>query len=361
MSISSEIRGWRGRHAAIVAGAVALLSAGLVVAEAPSRFAGIGRPATPAEIKAWDIDVRKDFTGLPQGSGSVLRGQDVWDAKCASCHGTFGESNEFFNPIVGGTTAADVKTGRVASLTTSALQRTTLMKLSSLATLWDYIRRAMPWTAPKSLSIDDVYAVSAYILHLADLVPADFVLSDANIRETERVLPNRNGMTTAHGLWDVRGKPDVRNTACLKNCPADLSIQSSLPDYARNAHGNLALQNREIGGVRGIDTSVPREVALAVGHVVAPATPATGPLADASREGCLGCHAVDRKVVGPAFREIAARYKVDRGHEQVIGELAGKIRKGTSGTWGNLPMPPQAQVSAAGAELLARWITSGAP
>ena len=337
MSISSEIRRRRGCRAVI--GAVALLSAGLVLAEAPSRLAGIGRPATPAEIKAWDIDVRKDFTGLPRGSGSVARGQDIWDEKCASCHGTFGESNEFFNPIVGGTTGGDVKTGRVASLTTSELQRTTLMKLSSLATLWDYIRRAMPWTAPKSLSVDDVYAVSAYILHLADLVPADFMLSDANIRETERVLPNRNGMTTAHGLWDVRGKPDVRNTACLKNCPADLSVQSSLPDYARNAHGNLALQNREIGGVRGVDTSVPRAVALAAGHVVA----------------------VDRKVVGPAFRDIAARYKADGAHEQLVGELAGKIRKGASGAWGSLPMPPQAQVSAAGAELLARWIAAGAP
>jgi cytochrome c len=361
MSISSEARGRFLRQAALATGVLALLSAGLARAETPSGYPGIGRPATPAEIRAWDIDVRKDFTGLPKGSGSVARGQVVWDEKCASCHGTFGESNEFFNPIVGGTTPADVKTGRVASLTTSELQRTTLMKLSSLATLWDYIRRAMPWTAPKSLSADDVYAVSAYILHLADLVPADFALSDANIRETDRMLPNRNGMTTAHGLWDVRGKPDVRNTACLKNCAADLSVQSSLPDYARNAHGNLALQNREIGGVRGVDTSVPREVALAAGHVVAPATAATGPLADASRAGCLGCHAVDRKVVGPAFRDIAGRYKVDGGHEQVIGELAHKILRGTSGGWGNLPMPPQAQVSAAGAELLARWIAAGAP
>ena len=147
----------------------------------------------------------------------------------------------------------------------------------------------------------------------------------------------------------------------MANCPVEAKVTSMLPDHARNAHGNLALQNREIGGVRGVDTSVPREVALAAGHVVAPATAATGPLADASREGCLGCHGVDRKVVGPAFRDIAARYKQGGGHEQVIGELADKIRKGTSGAWGNLPMPPQAQVSVAGAELLARWIASGAP
>src|SRR5436853_3365611 len=83
-----------------------------------AQFPGIGRPATPAEIAAWDIDVRPDFKGLPPGSGSVAKGQKVWDEKCASCHGTFGESNEVFTPLVGGTTAEDMKTGRVRSLAT---------------------------------------------------------------------------------------------------------------------------------------------------------------------------------------------------------------------------------------------------
>ncbi|HSW83104.1 MAG TPA: c-type cytochrome, partial [Usitatibacter sp.] len=68
------------------------------------NYEGVGRPATPAEIAAWDIDVRPDFKGLPPGSGSVQQGQKVWDAKCASCHGTFGESNEVFTPLVGGIT-----------------------------------------------------------------------------------------------------------------------------------------------------------------------------------------------------------------------------------------------------------------
>src|SRR5213075_3126325 len=110
-------------------------------------------------IKAWDIDVRPDFKGLPPGSGSVAQGQQVWDAKCASCHGTFGESNEVFTPLV---------TGDVA--------RTTLMKISTLSTLWDYIHRAMPWNAPKSLAVDEVYAVVAYLLNLGDILPGDFVL-----------------------------------------------------------------------------------------------------------------------------------------------------------------------------------------
>src|SRR5689334_18595557 len=131
--------------------AAAMTIALVTPAKAGAQYPGIGRPATPAEIKAWDIDVRPDFKGLPPGSGSVEQGQKVWDGKCASCHGTFGESNEVFTPIVGGTTAADIKSGRVASLTQPDVGRTTLMKLSTISTLWDYINRAMPWNAPKSL------------------------------------------------------------------------------------------------------------------------------------------------------------------------------------------------------------------
>src|SRR5438477_13042597 len=94
-----------------------------LAANAADRFPAVGRSATPAEIRAWDIDVRPDFKGLPPGSGSVERGQKIWDDKCASCHGTFGESNEVFTPLVGGTTAADIKAGRVASLVTGDVGR----------------------------------------------------------------------------------------------------------------------------------------------------------------------------------------------------------------------------------------------
>jgi cytochrome c len=86
----------------------------------------------------------------------------------------FGESNEVFSPIVGGTTADDIRTGRVASLNDGSFPgRTTLMKLSTLSTLWDYINRAMPWNAPKSLTPDEVYAVTAYMLSLGGIVADD--------------------------------------------------------------------------------------------------------------------------------------------------------------------------------------------
>ncbi|MFM2428055.1 MAG: hypothetical protein RL707_1882 [Pseudomonadota bacterium] len=178
----------------LVSTAALLLAAGLANAQS-TAYPGVGRLATPKEVAAWDIDVRPDFKGLPAGSGSVEKGQDLWEAKCAHCHGVFGESNEVFSPLIGGTTVDDIKTGHVASLKrTDFPGRTTLMKVASVSTLWDYINRAMPWTAPKSLSPDEVYAVTAYLLSLANVVPDNFVLSDKNIAEVQQRMPNRNGM-----------------------------------------------------------------------------------------------------------------------------------------------------------------------
>jgi S-disulfanyl-L-cysteine oxidoreductase SoxD len=235
---------------------LALFAAGAAGAQT-QRYPGIGRSATASEIAAWDIDVRPDFKGLPAGAGSVAKGMQVWESQCASCHGFFGESNQFFTPIVGGTTQGDIKTGRVARLNDPSFPgRTTLMKLPTLSTLWDYIRRAMPWTQPKSLSDEEVYAVTAYILNLGGVVPDGFVLSDKNIAEVQQRLPNRNGMTTEHALWPgvAARAADVRAVACMKDCAPEVKVASFLPDFARDAHGNLAEQNRAVGAQRGADT-----------------------------------------------------------------------------------------------------------
>ena len=190
---------WSGRKGIAAILSMVVLGSTLLFSTASFAFQGLGRVATPDEVKAWDIDVRPDFVGLPKGSGSVQKGMDVWEAQCASCHGVFGESNEVFTPIVGGTTAEDIKRGRVQSLKDgSAPQRTTLMKVPTVSTLWDYINRAMPWTAPKSLSTEEVYAVTAYILNMGGIVGDDFVLSDANIAQVQGKMPNRNGMQSNH-------------------------------------------------------------------------------------------------------------------------------------------------------------------
>jgi cytochrome c551/c552 len=320
-------------------GLLAAFAACWVPAFAGMTFPGVGRPATPAEVAAWDIDVRPDFKGLPPGSGSVAQGQKVWDAKCASCHGTFGESNEVFTPLVGGTTAADVKSGRVAALTKPDVARTTLMKLSTLSTLWDYVRRAMPWNAPKSLTNDEVYAVVAYLLNLGDILPDDFVLSDRNIAEAQARLPNRNGMTRDHGLWNVKGKGDVANAPCMKDCAAEVKLASELPEHARASPADLSSQNREIGA----------------GRVVAKAKPAAAmPVTElARRKACLSCHGVDNSVVGPAFRDVARRYK---GQDGVEAKLVEKLRRGGGGAWGPMAMPPNPDLAAADATTLVKWV-----
>jgi len=337
----------------------ALVFAAWVSAQTANPYASVGRLATPKEVAAWDIDVRPDFKGLPEGSGSVGKGQDVWESKCASCHGIFGESNEVFMPLIGGTTAEDVKTGRVAKLQDPTTGRTMLMKLATVSTLWDYINRAMPWNQPKSLTTEEVYSVTAFLLNLGGVVPENFTLSDKNIAEVQARMPNRNGMTTQHAMWpgnEFNGsrQPDVRNTACMKNCTTEPSVASLLPDFARNAHGNLAEQNRVIGAQHGVDTSRPegqKGVAPAATISVAPVVSAA--MALAQKNNCTACHAVDKKILGPSFVDIAKK------HPAKAEYLAGKIKSGGSGVWGSIPMPAQT-LTDADAKLIAAWLAAGA-
>lgn len=360
-SCLDRMLGW----ARLAAAAAALIA----VPAAAADYAGIGRAATPKEIAAWDIDVRPDFKGLPKGSGSVAKGMDIWEGKCASCHGVFGESNEVFSPLVGGTTKDDIKTGRAARLTDPGFPgRTTLMKVSSVSTLWDYIHRAMPWNQPKSLSADEVYAVTAYLLNMGGVLPDDYTLSDANIAQVQALLPNRNGTTTEHALWPGpefgKRAPDVKAVACMKDCATEPKVASLLPDHARNAHGNLAQQNRLVGAQHGDDTSRPPPTALgqrvAAAEPAAPsAAPASAPVASGTallqKNACTACHAVDSKLVGPALREVAGKYAA---RADAASYLAERIRSGGSGVWGSIPMPPQS-IPEADAKALADWILKG--
>jgi S-disulfanyl-L-cysteine oxidoreductase SoxD len=348
------------------AAALALALMGSTAVAQTPPWHNMGRDATPAEVKAWDIDVRPDFKGLPAGSGSVAKGEQVWEAQCASCHGSFGESNEVFTPIVGGTTKADIERGRVKNLEegSSFPQKTTLMKVATLSTLWDYINRAMPWNAPKTLSTEDVYAVTAYLLSLAEIVPADFVLSDKNIAEVQKRMPNRNGMVFYEPLWKANGKGDVKNVACMKDCPVEVTIRSSLPDFARDAHGNIAEQNRIIGPVRGADTTKPApkgpvaSSALPAAVVVAAASAhVNDPKALLNANSCTACHGMKNKVVGPGFNEIASKAK---GRADAVAYLIDKIKNGGVGVYGAIPMPAQPQLKDADAKAIAQWIAAGA-
>ena len=361
-------------------GLLLLACAGCGLADASDKYPGVGRAATPKEVAAWDIDVRPDFKGLPTGSGSVAQGQDIWEAKCASCHGVFGESNQVFSPLVGGTTEQDVRTGRVARLSDPAYpSRTTLMKVATLSTLWDYINRAMPWNQPKSLSANEVYAVTAYMLNLGNVLPDGFILSDQNMVEVQARMPNRLGMTASHALWPgsefgPAAKPDTPGSACLRNCTTQVMVASSLPDFARNQHGNLAEQNRQVGPQRGADTSQAElkpgtsvgaaktvSAALAAPAAATEKTPGSAAnavnvkaaLALATKNSCTACHGVAQKIVGPSFAEIAKKYPGQ------VDYLVTKIRAGGAGVWGPIPMPAQS-LSDVDAKTIAAWLATGA-
>ena len=363
-----------------VCGTAAAQTAPTTAPSTGTPYPGIGRAATPKEVAAWDIDVRPDFKGLPKGSGSVAKGMQVWEGKCASCHGVFGESNEVFSPVVGGTTQDDVRSGRVARLNDAAFPgRTTLMKLSTVSTLWDYIHRAMPWAQPKSLGTEEVYAVTAYILNLGGVVADDFVLSDRNIAEVQQRLPNRNGMSTDHALWPGRGfgqrTPDVRAVACMTNCGPAPAVVSFLPDFARNAHGNLQAQNRLVGAQRGVDTTQAPPTGLqraaltpAVAAAVAPTPtqPATAApvsavpvaaIALTQKHSCTACHGLENKLLGPSFRDIGKKHAA---RADGLAYLAGKIQSGGGGVWGAIPMPPQS-IAEPDARTIAEWLVGGAP
>lgn len=320
------------------------------------RF-GFGVPATPQDIATWDIDMRPDGHGVKKGRGTVQQGQAIYDAKCAVCHGTFGESNSYL-VIAGGVEPEDLKTGRAAGLKSGEV-RTVGTKLNYATTLWDYIYRAMPWTAPQSLTIDENYAVTAYVLHLNEIVPADFELNDQTILTVQ--MPNRNGFTTNHGMGSVKGKPDVQGTLCMKDCAGPVKVTSTLPDYARNAHGNLAEQKRDMGPFRGIDTRIyePGGARVAVADTEGKA-PAQGGI-DAqeliTRNACVVCHAVNARIVGPSFAEISARYTsryAVRAEAEAL--LVNKIKAGGSGVWGAVPMPPQSNVKDDEMKTIVKWI-----
>lgn len=317
----------RARRVGIAVAALAAFSLATQAFAAGTTY-GFGRPATAAEIAGWDIDVRPDGRGLPEGRGTVEQGQVIYDEKCAACHGTFGESNDYL-PLAGG----------VGTLGTDQPQRTTGSKLNYATTLFDYIRRAMPFNAPQSLSNDEVYALTAYVLNLNDILPAGASLDRKSILAVK--MPNRDGFTTDHGFMTRDGKPDTHNVACMRNCGPAPQVASRLPDYAQDAHGDLAQQTRAMGASSGAKAEAA----------------ATSPSELAKRSACMACHGVDSRVVGPAFRDVAKKYA---GDAAAAARLAAKIRSGGTGAWGDVPMPAQPQVSEADALALARWVLGGA-
>src|ERR1700686_2459194 len=174
--------------------------AGAASAQAQSPY-GIGRAASPAEIAGWNIDIDRYGNNLPPGSGSVSHGHEVFDQQCSACHGAKGEGG-----------VGDQLVGGQGTLATPKPIRTVGSYWPYAPTLFDYIRRAMPQNAPQSLDDNEVYAVSAYILNLNGLLPADATLDARTLSAIK--MPNRSAFVS-----DPR--PDVKDPICMTGCQRD--------------------------------------------------------------------------------------------------------------------------------------------
>jgi cytochrome c len=180
---------WSDRQV-LIAGMAAAFLINATANAAHAQPLGIGHTATPAEVAGWDIDVRADGQGLPPGHGSVREGEKVYAENCAACHGDKGEGKP-----------ADRLVGGFGTLASAHPVRTVGSYWPYAATLFDFIRRAMPFTAPQSLSADQIYAVSAYVLYLNKIVPEDTVLDATSLPKV--AMPNRNGFTSPDPRPDV--------------------------------------------------------------------------------------------------------------------------------------------------------------
>jgi mono/diheme cytochrome c family protein len=141
---------------------------------------GFGRPATADEIAGWDISIPPDGRGLPPGSGTAKQGAAIYAAKCVTCHGEKGVGKP-----------ADALVGGIGTLASAAPLKTIGSYWPYATTLFDYIRRAMPYDRPMSLSSDEVYAVSAYILSLNGIIPEDATMDAGTLPKVN--MPNRYG------------------------------------------------------------------------------------------------------------------------------------------------------------------------
>lgn len=184
-------------------------AAAALAAPAAADTLGLGRAATEAEIAAWDIDIRPDGQGLPVGSGDVETGEELFVDLCASCHGDFGEGVDRWPVLAGG----------LGTLDTDDPVKTVGSYWPYLSTVYDYVHRAMPFGNAQSLSDDEVYAITAYILYSNDLVEDDFELSNENFTEVR--LPNEENF-----FMDDRAESPLfgAREVCMTDCKETVEI-----------------------------------------------------------------------------------------------------------------------------------------
>lgn len=177
-----------------------LVAVSAMAADMSKPHVSFGTAISESDVAAWDIDIAtKSGKGLPSGQGTVAEGKAVFDAQCIACHGEGAAGGSQYGAMFGG----------IGSFTTNKRKVTPGSMYPYAPILFDYIRRAMPMTAPQSLSDDEVYGLTAYIYHLNGLVDENATLDAASLAAIE--MPNRDGFITD-------SRPDTKAVRCMQDC-----------------------------------------------------------------------------------------------------------------------------------------------
>ena len=159
-----------------------------------------GKPISEADLAAWNIDIRTpDGLGLPAGRGTVAEGKKLYEAKCLACHGADAKGGAVYGTMVGG----------IGSFKGSPRVLTPGSMYPYAPILFDYIRRSMPMDSPQTLTANEVYALSAYLLNLNGLIPADAVMDAQSLVKVQ--MPNRDGFL-------IDDRPDSKAVRCMTDC-----------------------------------------------------------------------------------------------------------------------------------------------
>ncbi len=271
----------------------------MAAAEMPEGGFGLGRDALAEEIAAWDIDVRPDGQGLPAGSGDVWTGEEVFVEKCAACHGDFGEAVGRWPVLAGGrdTLSDDDPVKTIGSY------------WPYLSTVYDYVNRAMPFGEAQSLEPDEIYAITAYLLYVNDLVEDDFTLTNENFLEVE--MPN-----TDNFFMDDRAEVELplflSADVCMENCKdsVEITMHASVLDVTPDDEEETAEAAEPAVEAEVVVEEPVAEEAAVEEVAVAAVDPALVEAGEGAFRQCKSCHQVGEGAVnrsGPQLNGIVNR------------------------------------------------------
>ena len=279
--------------------AVLIALIALIAQPAAAEF-GLGRDATPDEIAAWDIDVRPDGVGLPEGGGNVTDGEEIFVERCAVCHGDFAEGVDRWPVLAGGRD----------TLSRARPVKTVGSYWPYLSTVWDYVHRAMPFGDAQSLTDDEVYAITAYILYANDIVDDEFELSRENFLEVE--MPNAGGF-----IPDDRTETAIfaAREPCMENCKDSVEITARAAVIDVTPEETAANAAKEASAGESEEVSVESEAVLgesetASGESDDAPDPALVAAGEKAFKKCKACHAIGEGAgnkVGPHLNELFGR------------------------------------------------------